>query len=102
MWYLPIMLLLLRIWQDVFYTMTVHTIPYSEFKDHVAKGDVVECDVKEDEIVGLIRLKASQERQSTAKSRECAALSSTKPAATPPRVPADQKTGSGGSGPSRI
>lgn len=55
MWYLPIMLMLLWLWQDMFYTMAVKTIPYSDFKQHVARHEVFACDVKEDEIVGEIR-----------------------------------------------
>lgn len=56
MWYLPFMLLMLWMWQELFYSVTVKTIPYSEFKQHVAHREVVECDVKEDEIVGVIQV----------------------------------------------
>jgi len=56
MWYLPTMLLMLWLWQEMFYSMTVKTIPYSEFKQHVAQREVVQCDIKEDEILGLIRI----------------------------------------------
>ncbi|MEZ6097839.1 MAG: ATP-dependent zinc metalloprotease FtsH [Pirellulaceae bacterium] len=65
LWYLPLMLLMLWIWQDLFYQMRVQTIPYSDFKQHVANREVIECDVKDDEIIGLIRLKAAASAQSS-------------------------------------
>jgi cell division protease FtsH len=58
LWYIPVILLLLWFWQDLFATMRVQTIPYSEFKRYVAKGEVTECDVEQDEIVGTIVPKA--------------------------------------------
>jgi len=51
-WYIPIVLFVLWIWQDIFTSIQVHNIPYSQFKAYVAKGEVTECDVKQDEIVG--------------------------------------------------
>lgn len=53
-WYIPIVLFVLWIWQDIFTSMQVRNIPYSQFKAYVAKGEVTECDVKQDEIVGRI------------------------------------------------
>jgi cell division protease FtsH len=53
-WYIPLILLGLWVWQDLLYTMTVHTIPYSQFKQYLAEGEVAQCKIKETEIVGQI------------------------------------------------
>ena len=45
----------LWIWQDVLYSLSVQTIPYSEFKLRLTAGDVVVCEVRETEIIGRIR-----------------------------------------------
>ena len=47
LWYIGLMLLLLWVWQDTFTQFTVQTIPYSEFKAYLARGDVTECAVRE-------------------------------------------------------
>src|SRR6266540_1746021 len=54
LWYIGLMLLLLWLWQDTFTQFTVQTIPYSEFKVHLARGEVTECAVRETEITGRI------------------------------------------------
>jgi cell division protease FtsH len=54
LWYLPIMLLLLWMWQEAFSNLSVRTIPYSEFKSHLRSGEVVEAVVKPDTIEGKI------------------------------------------------
>ena len=38
-----------------------HTIPYSEFKDHVRKGEIAECTIKETTVEGTIKTKPSTE-----------------------------------------
>lgn len=53
-WYLALTFLVLWFWQDMAYVATVHTIPYSEFKKHVANREVSRCEIKETEIVGEI------------------------------------------------
>ncbi len=55
LWYLPVMLLLLWIWQQTFTSLNVRTIPYSEFKDALRKGEVTEVTVKTDTIEGKIQ-----------------------------------------------
>ncbi len=55
MWYASLMLLTLWLWQDFAQQMTVKTIPYSDFKEQVRNQEVIECDVQDTEIVGLIR-----------------------------------------------
>jgi cell division protease FtsH len=54
LWYLPFVLLSLWIWQDVLFHATVRTIPYSEFKQYVARREVTKCEIKDNEIAGLI------------------------------------------------
>ncbi len=57
LWYASIALLLLWIWQDFFSAIIVHTIPYSEFKQYVAKKQVVECQIQENEVLGVVNTK---------------------------------------------
>lgn len=56
-WYIPTTLLLLWIWQDLFTAVSIRTIPYSEFKQHVEHGEVEECQIRDEHIVGSISLK---------------------------------------------
>lgn len=53
-WYLPLALVLLWLWQDMARMAVVQTIPYSEFKEYLARGEVVEVELQEDEILGRI------------------------------------------------
>ncbi len=55
--YFALAFLLLFIWQQAFSQYTVRTIPYSEFKESLARGEVVECAVKDEDITGKIILK---------------------------------------------
>ena len=55
-WLLPLMFLLLWGWQGMFAQWTHRTIPYSEFKARLHRGEVVECTVKETTIEGKIRV----------------------------------------------
>jgi cell division protease FtsH len=54
LWYVPVLFLLLLFWQDLFPSMRTLTIPYSQFKQYLAAGQVKDCDVEQDEIVGTI------------------------------------------------
>ena len=54
LWYVPIALMLLWLWQEAAYKMTVRTIPYSDFKQHLAAGEVTECEVEETQITGRV------------------------------------------------
>src|SRR5690242_19683030 len=54
LWYLPVMFLLLWLWQRTISQFSYRTIPYSEFKEHLDRHEVVKCVVKEDEIQGEI------------------------------------------------
>lgn len=48
------MLLVLWVWQAAVNQFTVRAIPYSEFRAHLARHEVVDAVVKQDEIVGRI------------------------------------------------
>jgi cell division protease FtsH len=52
--YFLLAMLVLWGWQDLFYQMSVRTIPYSEFKKFLARHEVVAAIVKQDEIDGRI------------------------------------------------
>jgi cell division protease FtsH len=60
-WYLPIMLLILWAWQSAVMQFAYHTIPYSEFKDRVRKGEITECTIKETTIEGSSKPKSGTE-----------------------------------------
>ena len=57
LWFLPFMLLLLWFWQSTIVQFSYKTIPYSEFKERVARGEVLECAVKESTIEGRLQPK---------------------------------------------
>src|SRR6266404_4543318 len=52
--YFLFMLLILWGWQDLFYQLSVRTIPYSQFKAYLARHEVAVAIVKQDEIDGRI------------------------------------------------
>ncbi len=54
--YFLAMLVVLWFWQSTLTRLTVRTIPYSEFKEHLGRGEVVECSVEFDQITGKIEL----------------------------------------------
>jgi cell division protease FtsH len=55
LWYLPIMIFLLWMWQEAFANISVRTIPYSEFKNYLRQGEVVDSVIKTDTIEGKIQ-----------------------------------------------
>ena len=59
--YLLFTLLILWGWQDLFYQLSVRTIPYSQFKAYLARHEVVAAIVKQDEIDGRIVPSAASE-----------------------------------------
>jgi cell division protease FtsH len=81
-WYAVVMLAMLWMWQQAFRQATVHNIPYSEFKQHVADGNVIECAVREDDIVGKIQTKTAVAEQPD-KETEIPAAETEKPANKP-------------------
>lgn len=54
LWYLPLMLVLLWIWQSTLSQFAYKTIAYSEFKDYVRHRQVIRCVVRADDIQGEI------------------------------------------------
>src|SRR5688500_2164882 len=56
-WYLLLMLVLLWLWQGAFTQFSVQTIAYSEFKERLRRGEVIEAAVKETTIDGKINPK---------------------------------------------
>src|SRR5687768_14672770 len=56
-WNIIFMLILLWIWQDAVTNLTVKTLNYSEFKQHVRNGEVTEAKISPDRIQGKIALK---------------------------------------------
>lgn len=64
LWYLPIMLFFLWMWQEAFSNLSVRNIAYSEFKSYLRQGDVAECIVKADTIEGKIQPRAPSCRAS--------------------------------------
>ncbi|MCC6420458.1 MAG: ATP-dependent zinc metalloprotease FtsH [Gemmataceae bacterium] len=59
-WYILLGLLVLWMWQDAFQQVTVKTIPYSEFKNYVARKEVTEASLRQNEIRGTIVPKAAR------------------------------------------
>ena len=58
-WYFILTLGMLWVWQEAARQVIFQTIPYSEFKQYLRQGEVVECSIKETEIVGKIQPKGS-------------------------------------------
>ncbi|MGB9624629.1 MAG: ATP-dependent metallopeptidase FtsH/Yme1/Tma family protein, partial [Phycisphaerae bacterium] len=52
--YLVMALVLLWMWQEGVQQATVQTIPYSEFKNLLARGEVAECRIEQDVITGKV------------------------------------------------
>jgi cell division protease FtsH len=58
LWYIVITIVLIAIWQSTLTQLTVKEIPYSEFKQRLARGEVTECKVGINDITGLIKSKS--------------------------------------------
>jgi len=48
------MIIMLWVWQDALRQIASRTVPYSEFKAHLVRGEVAECTIEQDEITGKI------------------------------------------------
>jgi hypothetical protein len=71
--YAIFMLTTLWLWQEVAQQAAVRAIPYSEFKDDLRDGEVVECSVGQTEILGKIEplsSAATQKEESKSKTAE--------------------------------
>jgi len=84
LWYLPLMLLVLWLWQSSVAQFAFRVLPYSEFKQALRRGEVVECTLKEDAIEGKIQPKFQATASPTA---ETNALESTNAAAAGKAAP---------------
>jgi cell division protease FtsH len=72
--YLLFALLILWGWQDLFYQLSVRTIPYSQFKAYLARHEVAAAVVKQDEIDGrIVPLATSGAKNQTAEPSPTAA-----------------------------
>jgi cell division protease FtsH len=54
-WFALFIFAMMWLWQSGAHRMGTRTIPYSQFKDYVRNGEVVECSVEQTEIVGKIQ-----------------------------------------------
>jgi AAA+ lid domain-containing protein/ATPase family protein associated with various cellular activities (AAA)/FtsH-like protein len=59
------MILMLWFWQSTMVQFAYRAIPYSEFKDHLRAGEVVECTIQENTIEGKIEPKAGSTLSAT-------------------------------------
>jgi len=74
-WYVLFAVWLLFFWQMAVEQMRVREIPYSQFKEHLRQGEMVECAVAPEEIRGLIEVAAGP--QDGASTNETAAVGAT-------------------------
>jgi cell division protease FtsH len=86
-WYVLLTLGMLWFWQEAGRQVTYRTIPYSEFKDDLKRGDVVECSVGESDIQGKIQPKASGSEQKETGSTSAAKSPAPQQAVTSSKVP---------------
>jgi cell division protease FtsH len=77
LWYLPLMLILLWLWQSTLSQFSYKTIPYSEFKEHLGRHEVTQCVVREDDIQGQIKPAAPGTHSSESATNQLAAAPST-------------------------
>src|ERR1700736_5691367 len=86
--YLLFTLLILWGWQDVFYQLSVRTIPYSQFKAYLARHEVVAAIVKQDEIDGrIVPSAASESKNQTPGVNPAASANNENQKSNPPVAP---------------
>ncbi len=67
LWYFVLMLGMLWVWQEAARQVVFRTIAYSDFKEDLKRGEVVECSIGQNEIEGKIHPKATaSEEKATA------------------------------------
>src|SRR5437763_10850094 len=69
-WYLPIMLLVLWMWQSMIVQFAYRAIPYSDFKLRLQNHEVTECVVKDDAIEGKIEPKPEASPEKTVRAAD--------------------------------
>jgi cell division protease FtsH len=95
--YFLLTLLILWGWQDLFYQMSVRTIPYSQFKTYLARHEVAAVVVKQDEIDGqIVPVAAQATKEGTPATGSTTPSSNENPVASPGAVaaPTGQKQSS--------
>jgi cell division protease FtsH len=93
-WFILLTLALLWFWQEGAHQVTTRTIPYSQFKDDLRNGEVLQCSVGQTEITGKIQPHAkaiSREQEPSVKSQPKAAPASTVEAKAKPGSAAKSK-----------
>jgi len=80
-WFVLMALALVWLWQEGPSRVGTETIPYSQFKEYVKQGDVVECAVRTTDIVGEIHLPAAAAKKETEAAKAEGAASATTPKA---------------------
>jgi cell division protease FtsH len=89
--YLLFTLLILWGWQDLFYQLSVRTIPYSQFKAYLARHEVVAAIVKQDEIDGrIVPSAASESKNQTSGANPTVSPSNENQKSTPTVAPNNQ------------
>src|SRR5215471_19146635 len=88
--YFLVTLLVMWIWQELFTAATVRTIPYSEFKKYLARHEVAEAVVKQDEIDGQVVPRAESQSK-TAPAEPGASVGSKNGAQQAPTAPTETK-----------
>ena len=91
-WYLVLMLILLWLWQDAFRQVALRTIPYSEFKARLARGEVSECTIEQDEITGKITPKPGDGRGTPEARRRRVRTRHSRSGASASRTPSSSRT----------
>ena len=64
-WYLVAMLAVLWMWQQTYEQAAVHTIPYSQFKQYLRNGEVVECAIGENNVIARSNCKPKPDKRRT-------------------------------------
>jgi cell division protease FtsH len=84
LWYLPLMLLLLWVWQSTLSQFAYKTIPYSEFKASVSNHEVLRCVIRSDDVQGEIQSQSGSGSNDVAVASTNAAAGQTNAAAAKP------------------
>ncbi|HEY5954072.1 MAG TPA: ATP-dependent zinc metalloprotease FtsH [Terrimicrobiaceae bacterium] len=84
-------LVVLWVWQEVSRQVAVVTMPYSEFKAYVARHEVVEATIEQDEIIGRVVPKPAPEEKTAAATEEPANANGTKASPSPAQSPVEKK-----------
>jgi cell division protease FtsH len=88
-WYFILTLAMLWAWQEAARQVVYRTIPYSEFKEDLKRGEVVECSVEQSEIEGKIQPKVTGTKDS--ETPTAAKTQETQAAATPSTKTSENK-----------